>query len=57
MSARTTLNVMATIADMKLVDYKNTLAITSLIDLLVQKGIITPEEFAETARHLDATSV
>jgi hypothetical protein len=46
----------AALADMKEVDYKNALAISSLIDLLIQKGIITRDEIAGQMLHLDATS-
>lgn len=44
----------ATIADLKQKDYKNALAVTSLIDLLIKKGIITVEELASRAQDLDA---
>lgn len=54
MTARETIDLYATLADMKDVDYKNTLAITTLIDLLISKGIITRAEMAERARTLDA---
>ena len=41
---------------MKQVDYRNTLAVSTLIDLLLAKGIITREEFARQAAELeDAT--
>ncbi len=53
MNARDTINLYATLADLKDVDYKNTLAITTLIDLLVEKGIISRAEMAERARRLD----
>lgn len=54
MTARETIDLYAALADMKDVDYKNTLAITTLIDLLISKGIITRAEMAERARTLDA---
>jgi len=56
MTARQTIDLYATLADMKEVAYKNTLAITALIDLLVEKGIISPEEMAGKAQELDAMS-
>ncbi|HLN60428.1 MAG TPA: hypothetical protein VK464_02675 [Symbiobacteriaceae bacterium] len=56
MKARDTIDLYATLADMKEVDYKNTLAITALLDLLVAKGIITRDEVAATAQRLDTTS-
>ncbi len=43
----------ARLADMQDVDYRNTLAIASLIELLVQKGIVTAGELAEVSRLLD----
>lgn len=55
MTARDTINMFATLADMKEVDYKNTLAITTLIDLLIEKGVITRDELASRAQKLDAT--
>lgn len=54
MTARETIDLYAALADMKDVDYKNALAITTLIDLLISKGIITRAEMAERARTLDA---
>ncbi len=54
MKARETIDLYATLADMKEVDYKNTLAVTTLIDLLIEKGMITRDELAERARKLDA---
>lgn len=52
--ARETIDLFATLADMKDVDYKVTLAITALIDLLVEKGVISREEMAARAQRLDA---
>ena len=50
------LDVICQIADMKQVDYRTTLAVSTLIDLLVAKGIITRDEFARQAAELeDAT--
>lgn len=54
MNAKETINLFATLGDMKDVAYKNTLAITTLIELLVEKGILTREEIAGRARKLDA---
>lgn len=55
MNARETIDLYGALADMKDVNYKNTLAITTLIDLLVSKGIITRAEVAHRARELDGT--
>lgn len=54
MTTRQTIDLYATLADMKEVDYKNTLAVTALIELLVAKGVFTREEIAATAQRLDA---
>lgn len=53
MSARETINLVAAMADMKDVIYKNTLGLTALIDLLVEKEVITKEELATRAQLLD----
>lgn len=53
-STAETLRLWATVGDLKENDYKNMLAVTSLIDLLIEKGIITREELANRAQHLDA---
>ncbi len=45
--------IIAQIGDLKEIDYKNTLAIASIIELLVDKGIIEHHEIARKARHLD----
>jgi len=55
MKARETIDLYATLADMKEVDYKAALAIAALIDLLVAKGLITREEMAKRALQLDAS--
>ena len=54
MTARETIDLYGTLADMKDVDYKNTLAITTLIDLLISKGVIARSELADRAQQLDA---
>lgn len=53
MTARQTIDLYASLADMKDVMYKNTLGLTALIDLLVEKGVITKEEIAAHAQKLD----
>lgn len=52
-----TINVIGQIADLKDTDYKNTLAITVLIELLIEKKLFTREEFAHKARELDTISL
>ncbi|HYG59032.1 MAG TPA: hypothetical protein VD902_13310 [Symbiobacteriaceae bacterium] len=53
MTARETIKLFASLADMKDVAYKNTLGLTALIDLLVSKGVITKDELSARARLLD----
>lgn len=55
-TARETINLFATIGDMKDVAYKNTLGLTALIDLLIEKGVITKEELADRAQRLDTAA-
>jgi hypothetical protein len=53
LTARETIHVVGAIADLKEIAYKNTLAVTTLIDLLIEKGLITHTEIAERAQKLD----
>lgn len=48
-----TVDIIGQIADLKDVDCKNTLAIATLIELLVEKGLFSKQEFAQKARELD----
>lgn len=48
----TILDIFGQIADMKEVDCKNTMAIAVLIDLLIEKGYFTRQEFAAKAEQL-----
>ena len=41
------------LADMKTIDYRNTLAISTLIDLLIDKGFFSREEFMQKANVLE----
>jgi len=47
------LNIISQIADLKEIDYKNTLAITSIIELLIEKGVLDRYEVAEKAQLLE----
>ena len=47
------LAVFSQIADLKETDYKTTLAITALIELLITKNIITPQELRSIATDLE----
>lgn len=43
------------LADMKNVDYKNTLAISVLIELLIEKGLFTRQDFACKAAEMEGS--
>lgn len=43
----------AQIADLKEANYKNTLALSALIEILVEKGVLTPEDFHRKAAMLE----
>jgi hypothetical protein len=47
------LDVIAQIGDMKEVEYRNTLAITSIIEVLLEKNIISKDDIARKAEELD----
>jgi len=48
------IDVLAQLADLKDIDYRNTLAIASIIEVLVDKGIINRNDIAIKARNLDS---
>lgn len=48
-----TIDIFAQLSDMKIVDYKNTLAIVSLIEVLTEKGIIGRNDIALKAKDLE----
>ncbi|MDD4568572.1 MAG: hypothetical protein PHE70_00375 [Tepidanaerobacteraceae bacterium] len=47
------IDICAQLSDMKMVDYKNTLAIVSLIEVLTEKGVIGNNDVAIKAKTLD----
>ncbi|WP_425449454.1 hypothetical protein [Dethiothermospora halolimnae] len=51
------LNILSQLSDMKEVDYRNTLALASIIELLVDKGIINRNDIAIKAKELDNMSI
>lgn len=51
------IDIISQIADLKDIDYKNTLALATLIELLIEKDIITPQEFAGKARELELANL
>lgn len=50
------LDLISCISEMKMIDYKNMLAMTSLIELLIEKGIIDKQELSEKTKELDSLS-
>lgn len=46
-------DLIAQISDLKDTDYRNTLAIATLIELLIEKNIFTRKEFAKKSYHID----
>lgn len=51
------LDILAQLGDMKEVDYRNTLTLASIIEILVDKGIIDRKDIAIKARELDSMTV
>lgn len=51
------IDIYAQIGDLKEVDYRNTLAIAAIIEILNEKGLITRREFAQMAQRLDTMTV
>ena len=51
------LDIMGQLADLKDVDYKNTLGIVSIIELLIEKGILTKSDITKKAKFLDSLTV
>lgn len=47
------IDLIAYISEMKLIDYKNMLAMTSLIEILIEKGIINQHELSKKTKELD----
>lgn len=51
------INLISQLGDLKEIDYRNTLAIATLIELLIEKGIITRQEFSRKSYCLDNMSL
>ena len=51
------LDIAGQLADMKDVDYKNTLAAAVLVELLIDKGVFTRQEFAAKGRELEQATL
>ena len=52
-----TVDFVGQLGNLKEVDYRNTLAIATLIELLAEKGIITHREFSRKSYYLDNMSL
>lgn len=50
-------DIIGLISDLKNIDYRNTLAIATLIELLIEKKVLNRQEFARKAQQLDALSL
>lgn len=48
------IDLIGEIADLKEIEYKNTLAIVSIIELLVEKNIISRTDISKKAQFLDS---
>ncbi|WP_352420900.1 hypothetical protein [Proteiniborus sp.] len=51
------IDIIAHLSDMKDIDYRNTLAIASIIEVLIEKGIIKRNDIAIKARQLEVMSI
>ncbi|AIF53628.1 hypothetical protein [Pelosinus sp. UFO1] len=51
------INIIGQIADLKDTDYKNTLAISTLLELLIEKNFFNREEFAHKALELENATI
>ena len=51
------INIIGQIADLKDTDYKNTLAITALIEIFIEKGLFTREDFSHQAQILENSTL
>ncbi|HAZ38046.1 MAG TPA: hypothetical protein DDX02_06400 [Clostridiaceae bacterium] len=48
------IDILYQISNLKEIDYKNTLAITGIIEILIEKNIITRSEFIKKINELDS---
>lgn len=51
------LDVIAQLGDLKEIDYRNTLAIASIIELLIEKGVLSIDDIARKSSMLDAMTL
>jgi len=52
-SALNEVHIMAKLADLSDTDYQNTLVLHALIEILIEKGVLTREQLLAKARQLD----
>ncbi len=50
-------DILYQISNLKEIDYKNTLVLTSLVEILIEKGIITRKELINKSKELDCIAV
>ena len=50
-------DILYQISSLKEIDYKNTLVLTSLVELLIDKGVITRKELISKTKELDCIAV
>lgn len=51
------IDIISQLADLKEIDYRNTLAIAALIEIIIEKGLCSRQEFTRKAKELDASTV
>ncbi|WP_245683818.1 hypothetical protein [Vulcanibacillus modesticaldus] len=47
-------DIISQLSDLKEIDYKNMLILTALIDLLIEKGLITQQEMLDKTNKLES---
>lgn len=52
-----TVDMIGQLADLKDVDYRNTMAISTLIELLIEKGVFSRQDFARKALELERATL
>ena len=50
-------DILYQISNLKEIDYKNTLVLTSLVELLIEKGLITRKELICKTKDMDSIAV
>jgi hypothetical protein len=50
-------DILYQISNLKEIDYKNTLVLTSLVELLIEKGFITRKELICKTKEMDSIAV